>query len=249
MVIIGFFERVLWPPIQIILIILEPILLFPLRIIASIILFVMGWLGPDESFWLQLRKYPQSVVIFSHTSYADFYLMILYLLKYPEALDYLRVIIKPQPFAYAGWLLRGLGGIPATPVEEKNGRSTDGIINELRAQGNFALLICPKGTIVKREWRSGYLVIAREFQAPIMVAGLDYEKKQPVISEAISSKVSDETIVSFAREQLATIVPLFPEEEVVTIREHDPKKRGILDLPWFTLCLVYFLCLLTFWLL
>src|SRR5205085_1367497 len=145
-----------------------------------------------------LHEFQRAVLIFSHTSYADFYILLLYLLSYPDKLKDLKVLIKPQPFeycfGYCGKLLRSLGAIPSSDLNEKHTGGTSRIVNELKQSEKSLLLISPKGTIIKREWRSGYYHIAQSLNAKILVVGLDYEKKQAYISNTIDS-ADEESVV------------------------------------------------------
>jgi hypothetical protein len=126
-------------------------------------------------------------------------------------------------------ILRWLGGIPATRVDDTNGGAVDRIIAELESYVQFALLLSPKGTIVKRAWRSGYYHIARHFKIPIMVIGADYERKCLVASDAISSSESQAAVQRYLETQLQDIVPLVPEAEIVPIRPHDPTQLYLVD--------------------
>jgi len=205
-------------------------LLFPLKFIARFILFSMGWQLLHNSILNRITEYDKSVLVFSHTSYSDFYILMLYLLAYPYNLSHIKTLVKPQPFAYAGKLLRAFGAIPATRVDDKNGGAVSRIVTELKQFDKFAFLISPKGSIIKREWRSGYYYIAKNLQANLIAVGLDYEKKCVIFSPDISYTKSEENIRNFLREQLKEIVPLFPDEEVVPIRSHDATKRGIVNI-------------------
>lgn len=204
--------------------------MLPVSLVAKAILFSLGWSLIDNNLFTQLTKYDREVLVFSHTSYADFYILILYLLAYPRRLHRVRTLIKPQPFEYAGTLLRWLGAIPSTRIEDKDGGAVKRIITELMALDCCIFLISPKGSIVKKNWRSGYFHIAKALNAMIMVAGLDYEKKRVVVSDAYSCEDYDETTVQpILKAQLSKIVPLFPEGEVVPIRDHNPNKRTVVN--------------------
>lgn len=200
------------------------------KVFAKGVLFIMGWQPLSESFIKQLFKHDRIIAVFSHTSYSDFYILILYLLAYPEYLYRIKTLVKPQPFAYAGRLLRSLGAIPATKVEDSNGGAVKRISEELNNYEKFTFLICPKGTILKRDWRSGYYHIAELTNSFLMVVGLDYEKKSVAFSEEISHYIEEPIVKDFLQDELKKIVPLFPECEVVDIREHDHSKRGIVDM-------------------
>jgi 1-acyl-sn-glycerol-3-phosphate acyltransferase len=181
----------------------------------------MGWKQPSSKQFQHLNKYSRSMIVFSHTSYADFFILILYMLAFPEQLKYIRPLVTPGPFRYIGFLLRRMGCIPATKLSQKNGGGINKIVAELEHEQRF---ISPKGTIIKSEWRSGYFYLSQQLKIPLMVAGLDYEKKCTVIKDGINYDEDQEKIERVLKERLGTIVPLFPEEEIVTIRPYDPSK-------------------------
>lgn len=188
--------------------------------IAKLILFVLGWKFLTEKQLIQYHKYKRSVIVFSHTSYADFYMFILYFIAFPNEFRNVRTLVKPQPFKYAGFILRKFGCIESSRFDERNGGSTRRIIEELDKQEKFIFLISPKGTIVKSEWRNGYYNIAVGLKCPLMSTGLDYEKKKIVISDSINYDINKEDVEIFLKEQLSRIVPLYPEDEIVKIRKH-----------------------------
>lgn len=201
----------------------------PLSWLSQAVLYVMGWSLLDAGTLSRISKYDRTVLVFSHTSYADFCFMILYLLAYPRELKYLRTLVKPQPFEYMGWFLRKLGAIPATKVDDKNGGAIPRIVDELKSSDKCVFLISPKGTIVRREWHSGYYYIAKALDAHFMAAGLDYEEKRVVISGDISCTEEEPVVKEYLYKELGEIVPLFPEDEIMPIRVYSHEKRGILN--------------------
>ena len=196
--------------------------------IFKFVLNCMGWEPMSKEMTDHLKNSRYTVCVFSHTSYWDFYVMAMYFLATPSMIGYSNVLIKPQPFKYAGWILRKLGGIPATKVEAKNGGSVGKVVEELKKKpfGSF-LLISPKGTIEKKQWRSGYYHIAKALDAPLMTVGLDFERKSVYLSDRISSSEEEPEVREFLMNALVNVVPLNPEQEVVTVRSHDPKKIGL----------------------
>ena len=199
------------------------------QILCRFIIFVLGWHSLDKQVVSRLQKNPRTVLVFSHTSYCDFYIMLLYKIAFSSDLYDVKVIVKPEPFKYAGPFLRALGAIPAGSVENKNSGTTQAIVEELRKYQHFCLLISPKGSIDKKPWRLGYYHIAKELQIPIMVVGLDYEKKKVWISLDYIMDQDEEIIRKYLYKELAEIVPLFPADEVVEIRPHDQKKRNVIS--------------------
>jgi 1-acyl-sn-glycerol-3-phosphate acyltransferase len=191
-----------------------------LSFVARSILFLMGWSSLTDETLNGLNEYKRVVLVFSHTSYFDFYIMILYLLAYPYQLANVRTLVKPQPFRHFGKLLRSFGAIPSTKVEDKQGGGVSRIVQSLKEKNECLFLISPKGTILKREWRSGYYHIAKLLEAPIRVIGLDYEKMGVTLSNAIASSNDESIVREFLYLELSKIVPLHPDQEVVPIKSH-----------------------------
>lgn len=175
------------------------ILLAPITLLAKGLLLTLGYGLIKKETFVRIAPYDHIVIVFSHTSYIDFYILLIYLLAYRRELHHLRTLVKPQPFRYAGWLLRKLGAIPAAAVDDKNGGSVERIVKELRKELRSILLISPKGSILKRPWRSGYYHIAHELNAKLMVAGFDYEKKQIILSSGISSQLPEDLVKPFLK--------------------------------------------------
>lgn len=217
--------------------------------IAKLLILIVGWRLLTDDIFVKSTRYRRAVLIFSHTSYVDFWILVLYLFAYPKQLAHIRTLVKPQPFAYMGWLLRRFGAIPATKVEDKQGGAVDRIISELQSQPDWLFLISPKGTILKRDWRSGYYNIAKAFNAPIMVTGADYEKKCLVlIDPSCSVEHTEVEAQQILQGELATIVPLFPEEEVVEIRKHDMNQRNVMSRRRLGVIIAVLIGLLTYFL-
>jgi hypothetical protein len=191
-----------------------------LSYVAKLILFLLGWKYMSEKQRVKYHKYKRSVIVFSHTTYADFYMFILYFIAFPNEFRNVRVLVKPQPFKYAGFILRKFGAIESCRFDERNTGSVRRIIEELDKDKEFIFLISPKGTIVKSEWRNGYYNIAVNLNAYLMTTGLDYEKKKLVISDGIKYDQDKDDIEIFLKEQLSRIVPLYPNDEIVKIRKH-----------------------------
>lgn len=223
----------------------KDIFLFILSIIAKSIILFLGWHLFNEEVSEKFNKYKRTVMIFSHTSYFDFFVFVIYLLAYPQQLNRVRTLVKPQPFEYAGYFLRLLGAIPSTRIQDKNGGAINRIISELKLLDNFVFLISPKGTIIKAPWKKGYYHITKELSAELMVIGFDYELKQiRVLNNYSFKEYTEDKLVELLKEDISKIVPLYPECEVVKIRKHNELNRGVIDItPMFTLsCILSCLC-------
>ena len=200
----------------------------------------MGWSVLDQRAIKLLNQYPRLVCVFSHTSYYDFFLMVLYYFSHPQ-LSSLKTLIKPQYFSTIGFLLNLVGGIPATKLEDKNGGAVERIVNTLLKEEKSHFLISPKGTILRGEWRSGYYHVAQALKCPIIAIGLDYELKQIIVGQPILSIYDEYHIKDLLYKDLSKIVPLHPEQENMTIRKHD-YKSVVNKTRLFGICLFFATC-------
>lgn len=189
--------------------------------IAKSTLYLFGWHPLDEKILTALKNNQYLVCVFSHTSYYDFFFMVLYYLSYPNELLHLKTLIKPDYFKTLGWLLYRIGGIPSTHISQRNGGATKKIIDTLKSYSSSQLLISPKGTILKGEWRTGYYYIAQSLQAPVIAIGVDYEEKKIRLGNLIDYQLSENEIKYKLYRDLSQIVPLYPEREMMKIRKYN----------------------------
>jgi len=215
--------------------------MMPISLMTKGLLIIMGWSLIDTKTYDRLSKHDRSVVVFSHTTNADFWIFTLYMLSYPYHVHHLTTLIKPQAFKYFGYVLDTMGAIPSAKIEDRNAGVVDRIVGELEKYKKFILFLSPKGSCVKNQWRSGYYHIAKKSEANILVAGLDYEHMKVVVSKHISYKEEEPVVRTFLQNKLKNIVPLYPEEEVVQIRPHDPNMRRIIDIENAFLMTLYIL--------
>ena len=187
----------------------------------------MGWRLIPDSTLNDIRRHRRIVCIFSHTSYWDFRLMTLYKHAIPGLLNNVHLIMDSRFFD--GWYGRyvGLLGFHHTPQAKKatdnqikKGGLVDKIIDQLRSQEKFILLLSPEGLLLPTEWRSGYYYISRRLEVPIMVIGFDYRVKtlvtrSPRYHHDFSTKVKMETIL---QEDMATIIPHIPDNSFVKVK-------------------------------
>ncbi|HEX4958348.1 MAG TPA: 1-acyl-sn-glycerol-3-phosphate acyltransferase [Lacibacter sp.] len=98
-----------------------------------------------------------------------------------------------------GWFFRAIGG---TPVDRfsKTGMVQQ-VAEKFHAHENFRLAMSPEGTRKKVDkLRTGFYYIAKEANVPILLAGLDFTKKEVIIGELIypSDEEKDfQQIISF----------------------------------------------------
>lgn len=182
-------------------------------------LMFMGWSPLNEQYIDMIQNHKQMVCVFSHTSYFDFCIMVLYKLAYPQYFSNMKTLINAYYFKFLGRFLKSVVGIAAAEAD-KVGGCVERIVNILKQRKEFMFLISPKGTILRKEWKSGYYHIAKQLNTPIVAVGLDYEKKMILIGKPISNQLDEPIIKNKLYKDLSHIVPLHPKQENMMIRKH-----------------------------
>lgn len=211
---------------------LMTVLTWPVSMLFSVILTYLGWKLPTPTEVEKVRMYDKKVVVFSHTSYWDFWVMMMFMISNPSLFGDVYTVMKPQPFkGVQGIILRSLGFIASTRKEESGKGFVKKVTRVLRKKDKFLLLISPKGTIAPvGRWRTGYYYIAKELNVPILTVGFDYERRKVVVlnyttvKEGTAEEISQRLIW-----EMDCIVPLNPEWTLSNVRIHDPKNRYPID--------------------
>ncbi|SEE02594.1 1-acyl-sn-glycerol-3-phosphate acyltransferase [Prevotella sp. lc2012] len=109
-----------------------------------------------------------------HTSNWDFLIGQLYIGAKGMQSNFL---MKKEWFFWPfGILFRRMGGIPVH--RQKHTSMTDSMAETAKAAKTFHLCITPEGTRAKNyEWKKGFYFIALKAGLPILLYGIDYEKK------------------------------------------------------------------------
>ena len=109
-----------------------------------------------------------------HTSNWDFILGQLYSGAEGWKINFL---MKKEWFFWPlGILFRHLGGIPVWRTKRTS--MTDNLAEEAKRSESFRLCITPEGTrSANSDWKKGFLFIAQKAGIPILLYGVDYERK------------------------------------------------------------------------
>ncbi|MCD8194185.1 MAG: lysophospholipid acyltransferase family protein [Tannerellaceae bacterium] len=139
--------------------------------LSKALLKLAGWkIGP----WVE--DIPKCVIcVAPHTSNWDFILGKLFY----NAIGYnAKFLIKKEWFFFPfNLIFGGLGGVPVD--RKKNTSVTDQMVQEFERRTTFHLAITPEGTRKKAlEWKKGFYYIALNAHVPILLAYLDYGKKE-----------------------------------------------------------------------
>ena len=124
--------------------------------------------------WDKLTNYPteKGIIVFSHTSYWDLIVWIMYFK--PN----LFLLTNPNYYNWSTkWIYDILNLIPSSYLEKRNGGLVEKLVNQFKNRNEF-ILLSPKGTIKKKSWRTGYYHLARELGVKIYPLVIDYEKRE-----------------------------------------------------------------------
>lgn len=134
---------------------------------------LFDWLGFSENVTEVL---PDKCVIAlaPHTSNWDFVIGRLYTMAIGQSNLFL---MKKEWFFWPlGPIFRKMGGIPVW--RSKHSSMTENLANTAREADHFVLCITPEGTrSLNPEWKKGFYYIAQGAQIPILLYGVDYERK------------------------------------------------------------------------
>ena len=109
-----------------------------------------------------------------HTSNWDFILGLLY--SRAEGMQCNFMMKKEWFFWPLGPIFRKLGGIPVH--RQKHTSMTDAIAESAKASKIYHLCITPEGTRSPNpDWKKGFYFIALKARLPILLYGIDYEKR------------------------------------------------------------------------
>ena len=118
-----------------------------------------------------------------HTSNWDFIIGQLYAQAEGFKINFL---MKREWFFWPlGVIFRSLGGIPVW--RSKHTSMTDNLAETAKTKDSFKLCITPEGTrSPNTEWKKGFYFIALKAEIPILLYGVDYEKKKIACTDSFT---------------------------------------------------------------
>lgn len=177
-----------------------------ISLISKWILHLAGWtVRPDMPV---LDKYV--IIAAPHTSNWDFVLGILAVKAIKLDVQWIgKHTLFKWPF---GWFFRALGGIPVYRNQPRD------LIEQMQEQfecsEKLALALAPEGTRSKTDhWKTGFYRIAHAAGVPIVMAYLDFGRKEIGLDGAIDSSADIDTVFSQIREFYKGHRGKFPEKE------------------------------------
>ena len=111
---------------------------------------------------------------------------------------------KHTAFRYGlGAFLRYMGGIPVD--RSKPGGIIQDAIDQIKKIDGSLIAMSPEGTRSKvKEWKTGFLRIAKELNTKIIPASLDFAKKEILLGKAFTPSGNNDEAVSYTHLTLPT---------------------------------------------
>lgn len=175
-----------------------------LSVIAKLILRACGWTAIGE-----IPPLNKAVFIAApHTSNWDGFWLLVYRFSFDVKL---RLLAKHTLFWWPlGSILRGAGAIP---IDRSQPSSTvQHLVDLFATNDHFFLALAPEGTRRwKPYWKTGFYQIAAAAKVPIVLAFIDYKKKELGIGGQINPADGIEIIFEKLRAFYAPYTPRRPE--------------------------------------
>lgn len=147
------------------------------KALSKALLRLWGWkLGPTKG--VELKKCV--ICVAPHTSNWDFFVGKLFYTAIGCTASFL--IKKDWFFFPFNLLFKAIGGVPID--RSKRTSVTEQMVNEFEKRDKFQLAITPEGTRkATDDWKKGFYYIALTANVPILIAYLDYKKKEVGIKD------------------------------------------------------------------
>ena len=119
---------------------------------------------------------------------------------------------KHTAFKYGlGAFLRYMGGIPVD--RSRPGGIIQHAIDQIKEIDGSLIAISPEGTRSKvKEWKTGFLRIAKEIKAEIVPASLDYSKKEILLGKVFKLSGDNQKDISDLKKYYSVFKPKHPEK-------------------------------------
>jgi 1-acyl-sn-glycerol-3-phosphate acyltransferase len=205
------------------------------KYLSKFILLICEWKLPTPKLSDIIYYTPKAVIIYPHTTYWDFIIMIFFLLAEPKLADSLICLINQKLYNRFPRLLNLFKCAPATSKETANGGFVESSIQKYKDLPKYKILISPEGALRKCEWRSGYYWLAKGLNIPIIIIGKDYSTHMLKYGGTFQCTDDLQKDQSKFQEIFKDIVPLYPECSYVQINKphHPPSAIGYLTLTAF----------------
>lgn len=141
------------------------------RAISASILKMLGW-----KVEVSVPDFPKCVIcVAPHTSNWDFFIGKLTYLSIGRFAGFM--MKKEWFFPPLGAILRSMGGVPVT--RDKHTDMVSQLVDIFNSRERFSIAITPEATRkANPDWKKGFYYIAQGANVPIVLAYIDYQKKE-----------------------------------------------------------------------
>lgn len=204
--------------------------------------------------WNDLDGIPKepSILVIGHSSLWDIFVLMMYI--WTPGFRNVHTIVKP---GLAAWYYKPLvymcNLIFAPPLESKNNNSVEQISKLIESLPNNDknerfIVISPKGTIQKKEWRTGYYYIAKRLNMRIYPVFFDFTHRRLEFGKPIDpSQLTCEEATANLQKQLGQFRVIHMENAEYDI--HDPKGCPYESILPFDMCCVSLLAFIPYFIL
>lgn len=165
--------------------------------------------------WKTNLKFPADVnkciiIVAPHTSWVD--LVIGLAFRSIMRLKYSRFLGKKELFdGPFGFFFRWLGGSPVDRFSNQN--AVDQVVELINSREKIMIAMAPEGTRKKVDrLRTGFYHIARKANVPIVMAGLDFTKKEVILSSPFYTTGDEQKDFDYIIRFFAPVKGRFPEQ-------------------------------------
>lgn len=192
--------------------------MFAVRYFLQFLLLIFGWNFLDQKIINAVNcNIDKSVMIYPHTSYWDFVVVLIY--KYAYDLPNLYIVVNEGLYKKYTYILSKLNCIPATAKEKNNGGFVENTVNYFKDKQKYHILISPEGTLKKMEWRSGYYYLAKQLNIDITIIGFDYSE-HTIKMRHLKNNLNYTETQNILQDKFKSITPLYPECSYVEIDKY-----------------------------
>lgn len=174
---------------------------------SGFLLKLFGWKTE-----ITVPDYPKSIIcVAPHTSNWDF---VIGKLAYASVGRKAGFMMKREWFFFPlGLIFRAMGGIPVDRNKAKKGGSVDRVVDLFNSRETMNIAITPEGTRSRTEkWHTGFLVIARKANVPIVLAAFDFKRKLCIATETFTATGDDEADLRCIKEYYKQFTPCHPDK-------------------------------------
>lgn len=185
-----------------------------MRILWKIYLWITGWKVRDN-FPYHLKKC--IVIVAPHTSAWDFVMGLA--IRSVLRLTHVKYLGKAELFqGRFGFFFRRMGGYPVDRFNNKH--MVDQVVELFEQHDEFVLALSPEGTRKKVDrLRTGFYHIAKKAKVPIVMAAMDFTKKETWFSEPFLTTDNEEADFKKIIDFYAPVQGKIPEQGLAHLKE------------------------------